>query len=1019
MRYFLTILSLLASSCFLRANAVWTCNFEDSAECSQWVLNPVANTNIKLDNKWYIGRHGNFSPDGENGLFISCTGGDTATYSADKAGWVIAYRPLTIPQGNYQLCFNWRALGKATGADRLYICWVPDSDNKTLNSGDGATIPQWVTQYRLDTTRLTQVIGWQYIKIPYNSDGQPGRLVFVWYNAATNAVNPPACVDNIEILTNNSDCQEPTDICHTAVGGVVHLGWKGTADYYSMQSYDHRSGTWRIYENLTDTATDITDLSEGVHSFYIRSYCGDEYTPWAVYTRFIVYEGIRCIDYMCLSDKNCLSGNISGNAGVHSQGGTNTSSFIHKCYDYGYADKFSRHTIHYMDGEFDPRTDYKLRTIPEGELASVRLGNWNVNGESESIIYDLFVEAGMSDVLRIKYAIVMDSPLQQHEVNEQAHFTLQILDSHNRVLNPECSSADFAAAKGNMEGWFHTTGITEDAYTYYRDWTEIAFSLRQYVGQNIRVQLTTSDCIHGGHFGYAYFTLGCESGELQGMSCGESNTTFTAPDNFHYRWYREDDPDKTLSEEQTFHIEPNDTMLYIVDVINKRATESGVECSYQLEALGLPRFPVAKANYTHTPANCTNFVIFNNLSYVRLHNEMRTDNQDIVSTLPLDGVMWDFGDGTTSTAPDAYITHAYPTKGGHFHVVLHAYMSGGKCEDSTVIDLNLPDISIMEHVETKHICAGQSYNYNGLNYFESFSDTVITRTETGCDSIYIFQLIVHDQELQHRDTFVCEYEFPIRFNDSGQDIVIEHPGKHVIHNTTMYASDCQCESTIEWNVLSDTTLRVLSEDTIMVCPDNGYLTIPYSVLAGRMDSICISMSDAAIKAGFEDMYCFARDEEIEISLPDDITTGRYFATLDFVTPKCEASPIPIIIVILYPASVMAQKGNNGWVGILDKEAERYGFVSYQWYRDGEPIPGAQSSYYPTSTDDRGHTYSVRIFTTSDLEGIMSCPVTYGVETALEELTLHTLPQTCKIFIDGQLIIIHQGHYYTAQGSLLK
>ncbi|MCQ2333378.1 MAG: hypothetical protein MJZ88_02050 [Paludibacteraceae bacterium] len=1016
MRRFLTIISVLLSSIpFIHADTVWKCDFEDSIECSLWTLNPAVNA--QMNNKWYIGRSGNFSPNGENGLYISCNGGDSAIYSADQSGWVIAHRSLTVPQGKYQLCFNWRAMGKSTGADRLYVCWVPDADKKVLNSGEGENTPQWVEQYRLDTTRLTLAIGWQYIKIPYTSDGQPGRLVFIWNNKATTVINPPACVDNIEILPEDS-CQAPTDIYHTAAAGVVHLGWKGAADYYSIQSYDLRSGQWRVYENQVDTIMDISDLSEGVHSFYIRSHCGDGYSPWSVYTRFIVFAGTRCIDYMCLSDKNCLTGKILGNPDIH-KGGTVTANFLHQCVDYGYADKYSRHTVHYMEGEFDPRTNYKVRTIPEGELASVRLGNWNTGAESESVVYDLFVEAGTSDVLRIKYAVVLDSPVEPHELNEQAHFTLQILDYRGRVLDPECSSADFAAAKGNMEGWGYTAGIIDDAYTYYRDWTEIAVSLRQYVGQNIKVQLTTSDCTQGGHFGYAYFTLGCESGELQGMTCGESNTTFTAPDDFRYRWYREDDPDNTLSREQTFHIEPNDTMLYIVDVINKRPNLSGSECSYQLEALGLPRFPVAKATYTHSPSNCTNYVIFNNQSYVRLHNELRKDNQDIVSTIPLDGVSWDFGDGTTSTSSEAYLTHAYPKEGGHFHVVLRAYMSGGKCEDSTIIDLDLPDISTMEHVETKHICAGQSYKYNNLNYFESFSDTVVTRTEAGCDSLYIFQLFVHDQQLQHRDTVVCESEFPIRFNDSGHNIAIDHPGKHVIHDTTRYATDCECESTIEWNVLSDTTLQVLSEDTVVVCPDDGYLTIPYSIMAGRMDSICLRMSAPAIRAGFDDIYCFALDEQIDIALPDTLHAGRYNAMLEFVTPKCEASAIPIVFVVSYPASVLAQKGNNGWVGVLDKEAERYGFVFYQWYRDGKPIQGAHSSYYPTSTDDRGHTYSVRISTIADPEGIMSCPITYGVETALEELTLYDLPYTCKIFLDGQLIIIHQGHYYTAQGIILK
>lgn len=43
--------------------------------------------------------------------------------------------------------------------------------------------------------------------------------------------------------------------------------------------------------------------------------------------------------------------------------------------DKGYDNIESRHTIHYVKGETDPRTENKLKTIPDGEIASVRLGN--------------------------------------------------------------------------------------------------------------------------------------------------------------------------------------------------------------------------------------------------------------------------------------------------------------------------------------------------------------------------------------------------------------------------------------------------------------------------------------------------------------------------------------------------------------------------------------------------------------------------------------------------------------------
>ena len=58
---------------------------------------------------------------------------------------------------------------------------------------------------------------------------------------------------------------------------------------------------------------------------------------------------------------------------------------------------------------------------------------------------------------------------------------------------------------------------------------------------------------------------------MSDLNCGEDNPTteFHAPDGFNYRWYKADEPSKTLSEEQNFTIQPLDTNLYEVDVISR------------------------------------------------------------------------------------------------------------------------------------------------------------------------------------------------------------------------------------------------------------------------------------------------------------------------------------------------------------------------------------------------------------------------------------------------------------------
>ena len=74
---------------------------------------------------------------------------------------------------------------------------------------------------------------------------------------------------------------------------------------------------------------------------------------------------------MNLSNTNCYVGVNPNNIDGSGQGIGFTSNLV----DLGYQNMESRHTVHYDLNEVDPRTDGRLHTIPEGEVASVRLGN--------------------------------------------------------------------------------------------------------------------------------------------------------------------------------------------------------------------------------------------------------------------------------------------------------------------------------------------------------------------------------------------------------------------------------------------------------------------------------------------------------------------------------------------------------------------------------------------------------------------------------------------------------------------
>ena len=138
----------------------------------------------------------------------------------------------------------------------------------------------------------------------------------------------------------------------------------------------------------------------------------------------------------------------------------------------------SRHTTYWVKNQYDPLTDYGLKTIPDGEFASVRLGNWNVYREAERIEYKYHVDSIDPGILILKYAVVLQDP--EHTEREQPYFQLTLLNEKNQELDPTCGKAQFTADR-DMEGWKTATPYSDkNNVVTYKDWTTLGINLDDY-----------------------------------------------------------------------------------------------------------------------------------------------------------------------------------------------------------------------------------------------------------------------------------------------------------------------------------------------------------------------------------------------------------------------------------------------------------------------------------------------------------------------------------------------------------
>ena len=885
----------------------YQCDFEDSAEHANWQVN-AGNQGAQCVNKWYFGKPG--SNGGDYGLFVS-KDGTSNDYEASALS-VVAYRSLALDAGEYEFSFDWRAAGwqdSISNIDGLYVCWVPDSVK--TNSLRGSTLPPFIEEYALNFGRKTAKLSqsdWNTIVDTIRTDGTPHKIVFVWRNGMNGTYSPAACVDNVLIMPVGY-CHKPSDLGLAINDLDVTFSWSGDSETYDVRCYNSRTGKWKEYSSVKDTFVVVEGVEEGMCTYYVRAHCEGISGTWVSISKFIYYPGSRCIDFLSLSENNCYTGLNPNNSDGSGLGLAFTASLV----DMGYQSMESRHTVHYDLNERDPNTEGYLRTVPDGEVASVRLGNWNTGGEAERIEYKYTVDASTSAVLILKYAVVLQDP--EHNEIWQPKFELEILKNGKPISSKGCGEAKFTAGTNTSEkdGWHKfSTG-------WWKDWTTVAINLREHDGEEVVVRLTTYDCAELGHFGYAYFTLDCSDGQIKSTACGDvENDTLVGPVGFKYRWYKKSDKTTTLSSDQTYIISTKDTATYCLDVIQPTRTE----CYYTLETSGLQRYPVADGECRVYVEECMNKVAFKNKSYVSKKDAL---GNDVNSGEDCD-VLWVFGDGSTSSNFNPI--HVYPATGGKYTATLKASIGGGKCEEVKTFEFDLPNVTDMRDTIRTTICPGESYKL-GENSYDStgvYADTI--PTEYGCDNLTVLYLNVLTDTTIY-DT-ICSTD--VLYIDGVQ---VTESGKY------SEKSLLGCDSVV-WDILVNESLVLGIDSVISVCATDDNIIIPYVEESGKLLQYAINFKDEEM-SGVSADDLLPENGVMIVPMIDGIEPNRYKATLSFGELACGGEDVDILIDVYYPDSVIAQRWNDVLAVRNDIYNGGYEFVDYQWYKNNMPIEGATSS----------------------------------------------------------------------------
>ena len=928
----------------------YTMGFEkgDSAKLALWHLNDGANP-ARCKEQWEVGTA--VKSEGKRSLYISYDGGETCAFDT-VWNTSYAYFDFTIPSGQYELSFDWRCLG----GDESFLC-AGIGIAKQMTSMDcnyeRADFPDYIQNFAEPEYRVMRGSSrWQHASVNFASNGvRIYRLYFAWRNKNRDAklANPiSACVDNIQITTRN--CAKPANLAAEVVGDSVLVTWTGTSAQYCLEYRRYGRERWSVQTGIRDEQFVIEGLDEGAYDIRVRGVCNDVDTSAYTYrTSFGVYYPDRhCINYVDLhgEDVEATFGNFKDpylNTGV---------------YDTAYTEdpKYQRHVINWDPDEYDPRTNGRLKIVPDDEVASVRLGNWNVGAEGESLSFHYVVDGENASILLLKYAVVLEDP--GHGDADQPHFNLEILDQYGGLIDYTCGSADFYA-DSQRPGWNIAGGVT------WKDWTTIGLNLAEYDGERLTVRLTTRDCNWSGHFGYAYFTMGCAAAKIVSTSCGDdAQMSIAAPNGFAYEWFDKDNnpvPASMMSPDgQTLLIAPSDTTTYRCHLTYLEEKS----CGFDLYSSCLPRYPISDFDWKYEPSNCQNRVRFNNKSHIMTRfNDVVEYHHD----WSCDEFEWNFSNGQVGSERNPVVI--FPNEGGTFPVTLAASIAEGRCVDDTTIYITIPAIGDKEvHVDTT-ICEGGYIVFGPQFAGEEREYVNVWKTKAGCDSTVYLNLHLSPQStMQLPDTTICA-EVPLTID--GQTYKSKESGKFY----RFYKNQYGCDSTLWCNVtVLDSILPVVTVREMTDAPNSGAIFIQgegfdyYTVNGGApqtADSITGLNGGSFVLEFFNDFGCSVyREASVSVCMPGWV----YQRWGDVLSLK-----------------------NAEALGV---DPETHQFENYQWFKNNDTIPGANLSYlYVDEGLDPNAFYHLEMTRVGSGEKVVTCP--FRPTAVAEQAVVYVYPSPVR------------------------
>ena len=1008
----------------------YECSFEESEDLSAWNLN-VGNTSNT--DQWIFGTA--VHSEGKRSMYISSNNADPI-YGGNPNVSIAMLRyqfPTSDKRQTYDVSFDWKGMGDSAKSE-LYMMVCPESwltthtDGYNLNALISATGGQLSNDqksvcayYDTGEKNLYGGVGWQNISLQSGSvsvkpavSGTPFVFLFIWVNAnrQDSIGRTSIAIDNFQITTGNIKRPENVAVYPHCEDSTLIVAWDGgNANEFDIQYRKVGESNWvHGVSGITEGPDGYTRESgnrcsyalkrilEGSYDVRIRSAYYDPEDNSTMKSNY-VYESsilVYCPDNHCVNYVDLHSPNVvctwGYNPAAHAGGTPYDSVGI---VDFGPDAIESRHTLHVDPTEVDPRTDSLLKTVPDGALASVRLGNWHYMGEAESITYDILVDSTNQGILIVRYAIVFENP-PNHGDEDQPRFNLEVLDQNGNMIDQTCGHAEFTYESGVAAGWNKTKGDK----AAWKDWTTIGVNLMPYHGQTIKVRFTTMDCGASGHYAYAYFTLDCANAHIETENCGnDASVTCQAPDGFAYAWYNENGD--TVSHEQTFVVDAS-RQVYTCRV----SFIEEPDCFFEVKTTSEPRFPVPEYTFEPVYGDCQSKLRFSNTSHVM----NKWEGEERHTSEPTNENLWTFRSLTTGqkrTFTSTNPVYTCRSEGDSVEVTLTTYIGADNSCDSTRVDtIVVPNIIPDNTVYYVTTCPEAPVKFGDCPTCWYNTDTTVTITVpnfAGCDSTATLHLTVNPVVA---DTYIHDSIC----SDGGITINGVRYNQPLENYLIMLKTPQGCDSALYLTLTVNERIQATVDQLPFVCADDEQMYFNFDIAAGVFDSLEILFDTPLLR---DTTIYDSSISSVGIPYADTITPGVYKAILKFYQFCCGVYTEERTVEIRYRSSIVEQKWNDVLTLLSPKYNGGYEFTAFQWYKDGQPLLGETHSYLYQPLDFES-TYYVEL-TRADGSVMTTCPIQPEYhEQQTPYPTIVQKGQMVPMYMDQAVTI----WYYTISGQLL-